>query len=200
MLSYDLATHVHLEIPSKPSTPRTRALSRRYACILLVELYVLFSTSAISNSISLMICRQGPSVTTAAAFPQLECYSKRWLRLIPCAIAATASWAGLYIILLGWAVRIIVVERRKTRGASRGAFGFVTKDFQDTTYFQVIIVSLKDLLLVMSPAIFSDAVTSMTLGGLLYVAYSSLTMIALPYTDNSRARLTSNTHEQDSIS
>ena len=66
----------------------------------MVELYVLFSTSAINNSISLMICRQGPSVTTVAAFPQLECYSKRWWRLIPFAIAASTSWVGLYIILL----------------------------------------------------------------------------------------------------
>ena len=74
----------------------------------MVELYVFFSTSAICNSISLMICRQGPSVTTVAAFPQLECYSKRWSRLLPFAIVATTSWAGLYIILLVWVVRTIV--------------------------------------------------------------------------------------------
>ena len=62
---------------------------------------------------------------------------------------------------------------------SRGTLGFGTKNFR------IMLVSLKDLLLVMSPAIFPDAVTSMTLGGLLYAAYSLLTMIALPYTDNS---------------
>ena len=71
----------------------------------MVELYVFFSTSAISNSISLMICRQGPSVTTVAAFPQLECYSKRLSRLLPFAVVATTSSAGL--ILLAWAVRNI---------------------------------------------------------------------------------------------
>ena len=38
------------------------------ACTLIVELYILFSTSAINNSISLMICRQGPSVMTVVAF------------------------------------------------------------------------------------------------------------------------------------
>ena len=103
--------------------------------------------------------------------------------MMPFAIAAAASGAGLYIILLGWAVRSIAVERRKTRGASRGALGFVTKNFRDTTYFWIMLVSLKDLLLVMSPAVLSDPVTSMNSGGLLYAAFSILTMIALPYTD-----------------
>ena len=45
--------------------------------------------------------------------------------------------------------------------------------------------SLKDLLLVMSPAILSDPVTSLALDGLLYASYPILTAIALPYTDNS---------------
>ena len=74
-----------------------------YACTISVESYNISSASAINNSISLMICRQGSSVTTVAAFPQLECYSKRWSKLFPFAIAATTSWAGLYIILLAWA-------------------------------------------------------------------------------------------------
>ena len=90
---------------------------------------------------------------------------------MPFAIAAAASWAGLYIILLGWAVRSIAAERRKTRGASRGALGLVTKNFRDTTYFWIMLVSLKDLLLVMSPAILSDPVISMISGGLLYAAF-----------------------------
>merc|ERR1719191_585536 len=89
------------------------------------------------------------------------------------------------MLFLCFVIRRISVSRRTSRGASRGALGFVTKNFRDTTYFWIILVSLKDLLLIMSPAIFSDAVTSMTLGGLLYAAYSLLTMIALPYTDNS---------------
>ena len=38
------------------------------ACTPMVELYILFSTSAINNSISLMTCRHGPSVTTVVAF------------------------------------------------------------------------------------------------------------------------------------
>ena len=40
-------------------------------------LYVLCSTSTIGNSINLLICRQGPSVTTVAALSQLECRSKK---------------------------------------------------------------------------------------------------------------------------
>ena len=55
------------------------------------------------NSLSLLICRQGPSVTTVAAFPQLEYYSERWSRFFPFAVVATTSSAGL--ILLAWAVR-----------------------------------------------------------------------------------------------
>ena len=49
---------------------------------LVVELYVFFSTSTIGNSISLLICRQDPSVATVAAFPQLECGIKRFLELV----------------------------------------------------------------------------------------------------------------------
>ena len=49
---------------------------------LVVELYVFFSTSTIGNSISLLICRQDPSVATVAAFPQLECRIKRFLELL----------------------------------------------------------------------------------------------------------------------
>ena len=45
-------------------------------------------------------------------------------------------------------------------------------------YFWIMLVSLMDLLLVMSPAILSDPVTCMISGGLLYAAYSILTMIA----------------------
>ena len=48
-----------------------------------------------------------------------------------------------------------------------------------------MLVSLKDSLLVVLPAILSDSVGNMTLGGLLYAGYAILTMIALPYTDNS---------------
>ena len=48
-----------------------------------------------------------------------------------------------------------------------------------------MLVGLKDLLLVMSQAILSDPVASMMSGGLLYAGNAILTMIALPYTDNS---------------
>ena len=50
----------------------------------------------------------------------------------------------------------------------------MTKSFWDTTYFWIMLVSLKDLLLVMCPAILPDVVTNMTLGGLLHVADSLL--------------------------
>ena len=68
---------------------------------------------------------------------------------------------------------------------SRGTTGFITKNFRATTYFWIMLVSLKDLPLVISPAIFSDAATRMTLGGLLYAAYSIPPVIALPNMDNS---------------
>ena len=61
----------------------------------------------------------------------------------------------------------------------------MTKNFWDTIYFWVIIVSLKDLFLVISPAIVTDGVDSLSLCGFMYVGYSVLTMVALPYTDNS---------------
>ena len=61
----------------------------------------------------------------------------------------------------------------------------MTKKFWDTTYFWVMIVSLKDLFLVISPAIVTDGVDSLSLCGFMYVGYSVLTMVALPYTDNS---------------
>ena len=77
------------------------------------------------------------------------------------------------------------VERRKTRGVSRGTTGSITKNFRATPYFWIMLVSLKDLPLVISPAIFSDAATRMTLGGLLYAAYSIPPVIALPNMDNS---------------
>ena len=60
------------------------------ASTLTAGLYVLCSTSTIGNSINLLIYSQGPSVTTVAAFPQLECRSNRWLQLFPFAIAATS--------------------------------------------------------------------------------------------------------------
>ena len=61
----------------------------------------------------------------------------------------------------------------------------MTKNFWDTTYFWVIIVFLKDLFLVISPAVVTDGVDSLSLCGFMYVGYSVLTMVALPYTDNS---------------
>ena len=39
---------------------------------------------------------------------------------------------ALYIILLAWVVRTIVVERRNT-GVTRGTLSFMTKSFRDTT-------------------------------------------------------------------
>ena len=61
----------------------------------------------------------------------------------------------------------------------------MTKNFRDATYFWIILVSLKDLFLVTSPAILADSVTSLTSCGLVYAGYSVLTTVALPYTDNS---------------
>ena len=52
-----------------------------------------------------------------------------------------------------------------------------------------MLVSLKDLCLATSPASFSDAVISAMFGGLLYAAYSLLTMVALLYTEDSCACL-----------
>ena len=68
------------------------------ASTLTAGVYVLCSTSTIGNSINLLICRQGPSVTTVAAFSQLECCSKRWLQSIPFAgfLSTSSFWAGLY--------------------------------------------------------------------------------------------------------
>ena len=57
---------------------------------------------------------------------------------------------------------------------TRGALSFMTKSFQDTTYFWIMLVSLKGLLVVVSPAILPDVGTNMTLGGLLYAADSLL--------------------------
>ena len=48
-----------------------------------------------------------------------------------------------------------------------------------------MIVSLEDLFLVISPAIVTDGVDGLSLCGFGYVGYSVLTMVALPYTDNS---------------
>ena len=93
--------------------------------------YVLFSTSAISNSITLMICRQGPKVTTVTAFPQLECDSKRWWTMIPFAIAASTVYILLHMIFLGHAVRSIAMSRKLSEGASRGSLGFVTKHYHE---------------------------------------------------------------------
>ena len=59
----------------------------------------------------------------------------------------------------------------------------MTKDIWDTTYFWVMIVSLKDLFLVISPAIVTDGVEGLSVCGFVYVGYSVLTMVALPYTD-----------------
>ena len=57
----------------------------------------------------------------------------------------------------------------------------MTKYFWDTTYFWVMIVSLKDLFLVISPAIVTDGVDSLSLCGFVYGGYSVPTMVALPY-------------------
>ena len=52
--------------------------------------------------------------------------------------------------------------------------------FLDPAYFWIMLVSLQDSLLVMLPAILSDPVASLTLGGPLYVGYSLLTMMLCP--------------------
>ena len=44
---------------------------------------------------------------------------------------------ALYIILLAWVVRTIVVERRNT-GVTRGTLSFMTKSFRDTTNRKVL--------------------------------------------------------------
>ena len=43
--------------------------------------------------------------------------------------------------------------------------GFLTNHLRDPTYFWTMLVSLQDSLLVMLPAILSDPVASLTLGG-----------------------------------
>ena len=135
--------------------------------VFMAELYVLFSLSTVSSSVTLMVCKKGPSkVATVSAFPQLECWSRRWMNLFPFAIAASAVWALLYLLFLGHVVRSTAFSRRMSGGVSKGSLAFMTKQFQDTTYFWIIITSIEDLLFVIVSALVSDCTGQLILCGM----------------------------------
>merc|ERR1719333_64611 len=100
---------------------------------------------------------------TVTAFPQLECVSARWWALVPFAIAAATSWALVYAIFLVGAVWHTAISRRRSGGVRRGCLGFVTRHFRDTTYFWILVESLTDLFLIMSPAFLDDGATQLIL-------------------------------------
>merc|ERR1719443_1100826 len=106
------------------------------------------------------------------------------MSLIPFAIAASAVWALLYLLFLGYAVRSIAFSRRTSKGASRGSLGFLTKHFRDTTYFWILVISMKDLLFVVAPAIVHDGTVQLIFCGMLCLSYAFLTSVALPFSDN----------------
>jgi len=130
-----------------------------------------------------MICRETPSgFWTVARWPQLICDERRWRTLLPVAVAAVVVCVIVYLGFLVVAVASIARYRRASGGVQRGNLDFVASSFRDTAYYWGIVLTVKNIFVIVSPGIFRGQVPlQLWMCSVVLLAYAILVCQNMPW-------------------
>jgi len=159
------------------------AFGVRQALVLFFMAFDLLAAAFIRSAFTLMVCRETPSgFWTVTRWPQLTCDEHRWRTLLPVACAAVVVYAILYLGFLAVAVASIARNRRASGGVERGHLGFAASNYRDTAYYWGLVLTTKNIFLIVSPGLFRSQVPlQLWMCSIALLAYALLVIKIMPW-------------------